>query len=40
MDCLHPVRNPVEENTKPSKPKYVEYVGKIELERTAEGRFV
>jgi hypothetical protein len=33
MDCLHPVRNPVEENTKSVKPKYV---GKIELERTAE----
>jgi hypothetical protein len=30
---LHPVRNQVEENTKPDKPNYV---GKIELKRIAE----
>jgi hypothetical protein len=40
MDGLRPVRNQVEENTKLVKQKYVGYVGKIELERIAEGRFV
>jgi len=38
MDGLRLVKNPVEENTKLVKQKYV--VGKIELERIAEGRFV
>jgi len=40
MDGLRLVKNPVEENTKLVKPNYAGYVGKLELERIAEGRFV